>query len=127
MKQENGFGLAKNIKRLWQVLEVQGYENAITAAAQLTKDEQVQFTENDINLWGYSLINQNKLNEALAIFKLNTHLYPHSYNTFDSLAEAYWYLGDLKQATANYNHVLKLKPDNAHAKKQLAKLAKLME
>ncbi|MEL7306482.1 MAG: serine hydrolase domain-containing protein, partial [Pseudomonadota bacterium] len=77
MKQENGFGLAKNIKRLWQVLEVQGYENAITAAAQLTKDEQVQFTENDINLWGYSLINQNKLNEALAIFKLNTHLYPH--------------------------------------------------
>ncbi|WP_281546740.1 beta-lactamase family protein [Pseudoalteromonas sp. PAR1] len=127
MKQENGFGLAKNIKRLWQVLEVQGYENAITAADQLAKDEQIQFTESDINLWGYSLINQDKLNEALAIFKLNTHLYPHSYNTFDSLAEAYWYLGDLKQATANYNHVLKLKPDNTHAKKQLAKLAKLLQ
>ncbi|CAM4268162.1 serine hydrolase [Pseudoalteromonas ostreae] len=125
MKQENGFGLPKNIKRLWQVLEVQGYGNAITAAAQLSKDEQIQFTENNINLWGYSLINQDKLNEALAVFKLNTHLYPHSYNTFDSLAEAYWYLGDHQQAIANYNHVLKLQPDNTHAKKQLTKLAKI--
>ncbi len=125
MKQENGFGLPKNIKRLWQVLEVQGYGNAITAAAQLSKDEQIQFTENNINLWGYSLINQDKLNEALAVFKLNTHLYPHSYNTFDSLAEVYWYLGDHQQAIANYNHVLKLQPDNTHAKKQLTKLAKI--
>ncbi|QWV04471.1 serine hydrolase [Pseudoalteromonas shioyasakiensis] len=127
MKQENGFGLPKNIKRLWQVLEVQGYENAIVAADQLSKEKKIQFAENDINLWGYSLINQDKLNEALAVFKLNTHLYPNSYNTFDSLAEAYWYLGNLKQAIANYNQVLKLKPDNAHAKKQLAKLAELTQ
>ncbi|WP_231387292.1 MULTISPECIES: serine hydrolase domain-containing protein [Pseudoalteromonas] len=125
MKRENGFGLSKNLKKLWQVLEVQGYENAIEAAHILSQKEHIQFDEKNINQWGYSLINQDKLNEALAIFKLNTHLFPNSYNTFDSLAEAYWYLGYHKHAIANYNHVLTLQPDNAHAKKQLAKLAKL--
>ncbi|MDB2356013.1 beta-lactamase family protein [Pseudoalteromonas sp.] len=125
MKRENGFGLTKNIKLLWQTLEAQGYENAIEAARTLSQKQHFQFDENNLNLWGYSLISQEKLHEALAIFKLNTHLFPQNYNTFDSLAEAYWHLGDYQHAIANYKHVLKLKPGNAHAQKQLIKLAKL--
>ena len=125
MKRENGFGLAKNIKLLWQALEAQGYDNAIAAAHTLSQKHHIQFNENNLNLWGYSLISQEKLHKALAIFKLNTHLFPQSYNTFDSLAEAYWHLGDYQHAIANYNQVLKLQPDNTHARKQLIKLAKL--
>ena len=78
MKRENGFGLSKNLKKLWQVLEVQGYENAIEAAHILSQKEHIQFNETNINQWGYSLINQDKLNEALDIFKLNTHIFPNS-------------------------------------------------
>lgn len=126
MKKENGFGLPDNIKALWQQLEVKGYSQANIVAQDLITQQNITFSENEINLWGYSLINQEKLKEALEIFKLNTQLFPLSYNTYDSLAEGYWYLGNYKGAIAGYQKVLELKPNNAHAKGQIQKLKVLL-
>lgn len=127
MKNENGFGLPKNIKALWQKLEVMGYSQATVAAETLMAEQDIKFNENKINLWGYSLISQEKFKKALEVFRLNTHLFPLSYNTYDSLAEGYWYLGDHSNAIKKYQKVLELKPDNTHAKGQIEKLKSLIK
>ena len=41
-------------------------------------------TEKEADNWGYRLIKQNRMTEALEIFKLNVYLYPASANAFDS-------------------------------------------
>ena len=126
VKRENGFGLPENIKALWQQLEAKGYNQAIVTAEALMAD-QITFSENEVNLWGYSLISQERHKEALEIFRLNTHLFPLSYNTYDSLAEGYWYLGDYQRAIEGYQKVLELKPDNTYAKGQIEKLRSLIK
>ena len=127
MKKSNGFGLPKNIKTLWQQLEAKGYSQAIKTAEALIAEQYITFSENELNLWGYSLISQEKLKEALEVFKLNTHLFPLSYNTYDSLAEGYWHLGNYSKAIEGYQKVLELKSDNAYAKGQVEKLMLLMK
>ncbi|MGB0936738.1 MAG: serine hydrolase [Colwellia sp.] len=122
MKKENGFGLPQNVKLLWQQLEKKGYRQAIDTAKVLNQEQNIIFSEGDLNNWGYSLITQKKLNEALEIFKLNTHLFPTSYNTYDSLAEGYWHLGDYSKAIKSYEKVIELNPDNTYARKQMKKL-----
>lgn len=122
MKAENGFGLPPSIKTLWQVLESKGYKKAIQVIDELQETQQLKFEENQLNTWGYKLIGQKKPQQALEIFKLNTYLFPLSANTYDSLAETYWLLGQTKKAIVHYEKVLGLKPDNKHAKEQLKKL-----
>jgi len=124
MKAANGFGLPPTIKTLWKALESKGYKKAIEVADELQKASQLKFAEDELNTWGYKLINQNKKQQALEIFTLNTYLFPLSSNTHDSLAETYWLLGNINKAVDHYKKVLELKPNNKHAKEQLFKLNK---
>ena len=101
-----------------------GYEQAVQVVKELQKTHQLKLEEDELNTWGYKLIEQKKKKQALAIFKLNTYLFPLSANTHDSLAETYWLLGDTDKAVEHYKKVLGLKPDNKYAKKQLKKLKK---
>ena len=68
-------------------------------------------TEADMNLYGYQLLQQNKQQEALAVFLKNTKTYPQSWNTWDSLAECYGKMGDKKLAIANYQKALAMVGD----------------
>lgn len=43
----------------------------------------------DLNILGYYLMNQERLDDALAILKFNLELYPHVANCYDSLAECF--------------------------------------
>jgi hypothetical protein len=43
----------------------------------------------ELNTLGYQLFSENKINDAIAIFKLNTTSYPNSSNAFASLGDAY--------------------------------------
>lgn len=92
----------------------------IDAANQLKKQQSERiYSENDINAWGYQLLQQEKKQEALEVFKLNVKLYPKSANTYDSLAEGYEGIGDKKQAIVNYQHSLELDASNSHANERL--------
>jgi len=122
MKVENGFGLSASIKILCKELELKGYEKSITIAGQLQKTEEIKFTEDNLNTWGYKLIAINKIEKALEIFKLNVHFFPKSGNTFDSLAETYALLGMNSEALKNYEIALKLNPANSNANNQIEKL-----
>ena len=61
-----------------------------------------------MNLFGYQLVGLGKLEEALAVFKLNVKNYPESANVYDSLAEYYEKNGKLDLAKPNYAKAVEL-------------------
>src|SRR4029450_3847214 len=71
-------------------------------------------TEDRINNLGYSLMQQGKMPEAIALLKLNVEFYPNAWNTYDSLAEAYMTNGNKDLAIANYKKSLELNPQNSN-------------
>ena len=123
MKEVNGFGLSASVKLLKVAVDNAGYKNAINEVKKLQKTNQdFKLTENEINSWGYKLVNQKKIPAALEIFKLNVFLFPASANAFDSLGEMYAEIGDTKLAIENYAQSLKLDPANSNAEQQIKKL-----
>jgi tetratricopeptide (TPR) repeat protein len=59
--------------------------------------------ENFINDMGYQFIFNDKLEEAIAVFKANVERYPQSANVYDSLADAYERQGRLDLAEPLYD------------------------
>ncbi len=76
-------------------------------------------SEEAINSFGFELLNSKKAKEALAIFELNTKLYPDKYNTFDSLGECLLILGKKDKAIKAYRKSLDLNPKNETARRIL--------
>ena len=116
MHEANGFGLAPAIKKLRAALLKQGFDNAPAVVARLKKkDPTYKLDENGLNGWGYQLIGQKKIAEALAIFKLNAALYPKSANAYDSLGETLELTGNNADALLSYQKSLTLNPENKNA------------
>lgn len=78
--------------------------------------------EDRLNNFGYVLMRQKKLKEAIEIFKLNIEFYPTSWNVYDSLGEAYMNNGEKELAIANYKKSLELNPGNSNGALILKKL-----
>lgn len=70
-------------------------------------------TENELNLYGYQLINERNLDKAIEILKMNTQRFSKSANTWDSLGEAYAIKGDKENAIKNFKIALSLNPPAA--------------
>jgi Flp pilus assembly protein TadD len=99
-------------------------EEALAGYRKIKKEspKNVSIGEQRLNSLGFNLIRQKKLAEAIAILKLNTELYPESWNTYDSLGEAYMTNGDRELAIANYKKSLALNPENTAGAATLKKL-----
>jgi CubicO group peptidase (beta-lactamase class C family) len=79
--------------------------------------------ENQMNRLGYDLLyGARRVQDAIAVFKLNVEDYPQSFNVYDSLGEAYMVNGDKDLAIKNYQHSLELNPDNSNGVEMLKKL-----
>jgi CubicO group peptidase (beta-lactamase class C family) len=78
--------------------------------------------EGRLNSVGYSLLEQKKIADAIAVFKANVELYPQSSNVYDSLGDAYMANGEKELAIANYKKSLELDPKNKNAVEMLKKL-----
>jgi tetratricopeptide (TPR) repeat protein len=74
-------------------------------------------TENELNTYGYDLVNANKIDEAVEIFKLNVKRNPKSWNAHDSYAEALAKKGKKKEAIKEYKTALKNTPPEAQVKR----------
>lgn len=82
-------------------------------------------TENELNQYGYTLLNQNQQDKAIEIFILNTKRHPESSNVWDSLGEGYALKGDKKNAITNFKKALSLNPPanvKANSEKYLKQL-----
>jgi len=97
---------------------------ALTGYRQIKQDktDAAAVSEGRINNLGYTMLQQKKLPEAIALFKLNVEFYPKAWNTYDSLGEAYMNSGNKDLAIANYRKSLELNPQNANGREMLKKL-----
>lgn len=68
-------------------------------------------TEAEVNTYGYLLMGQGKVDSALVIFRKNVKDHPKSWNTYDSLGEAYAKKGEKKLAVENYSKALAMVTD----------------
>jgi hypothetical protein len=114
---DRSIGLNENFTNLRvkaALLEQQGDKAGAGAAAQRSL---AVANEADMNTYGYLLMGQGKVDSAIAIFRKNTRDYPKSWNTYDSLGEAYARKGDKKQASANYAKALAMVENDAQKKR----------
>lgn len=116
---EAGFGLSEELDELRKLLDVSGYDKAISI---VQSPKNIKYAESEINSWGYKLLNALKKQEALEIFKLNVFLFPESANTYDSLADAYSRVGRIEEARQYYSKVLEIDLKNQNAMFQLDRL-----
>lgn len=86
-------------------------------AAKLRDDAFAIATEAELNTYGYQLMGQQRIDDALAIFEKNVKAHPQSWNVYDSLAEAYGIKGDRKKAIENYSKALNLATDETQKKR----------
>ena len=120
MKVKNGFGLSKNLKLLRQQLIENQFKNGYRLYTKIKKsNKDFKLSEDEINFWGYQLLEQNKKNEALQVFQLNTLLFPNSSNVYDSYAEILEAMENRKEAIINYKKSLELTPHNTNASNYL--------
>jgi imidazolonepropionase-like amidohydrolase len=87
-----------------------------------TQPNAYDFSENELIGLGYRLIRMKRFKDAIAVFKLSVETYPQSYNTYESLAEAYMDDGDKDLAIQNYRKSLDSNPQNSNAVEKLKTL-----
>ena len=78
--------------------------------------------EYDLNMAGYAVMSDGRVEDAIRLFRRNVEIYPQSSNVYGSLAEAYETAGDKTQAIANYRLSLARDPNNDDSKNRLKAL-----
>lgn len=78
-----------------------------------------------INDVGYQLINQRRLQKALAMFQFNTIKFPKSANAFDSLGEVYLMRNEFELAETHYKKAIALGGTNGNAKSMLERIQQI--
>lgn len=93
-------------------------EKAIAHYNQLKVDRpnHYNFAEAELNVLGYALLSENRTDDALAVFKLNTEQFPKSANPYDSYGDALLAKGDTLNALENYRKCFKMDSTLQYAK-----------
>jgi tetratricopeptide (TPR) repeat protein len=78
--------------------------------------------EASVNSLGYELLAAGRVDQAIAVFRLNAAAYPRSANAYDSLGEAYKTKGDREAAIKSYEKALALDPNQRSASDALRTL-----
>jgi len=107
-----------------KVIEDKGIDAGLKRYKELKAENRGEylFKEGPMNDVGYRLLGNDKITDAIEIFKLNVKEYPDSFNVYDSMGEAYMKNGDNELAIKNYQKSIELNPENENGKKMLEKL-----
>jgi tetratricopeptide (TPR) repeat protein len=111
-----------NLRTKAGILEAKGDAKS---AAELRAKAMSIATEADINNYGYQLLGAGKTDEAIEVFRKNVKDHPQSWNTYDSLGEAYGQKGDKKLAAENYRKAQNMTKDPEQKKRIAGILAKM--
>ncbi len=108
----NELALAQDYKNLNDLL------NAV-----VVKQPNFKPNEGNLNTLGLQLVfNPNSKEQGIRVLEFATGVYPNSANLFDSLAEAYLFVNDTKNAILNFNKSLVLNPKNQNAINRIQQL-----
>jgi tetratricopeptide (TPR) repeat protein len=97
-----------------RILRKTGAEKGITASVQearaLNKSQpkKYYYDEEELNNLGYELLNGNRVEDAIEVFKLNIEAFPNKANPYDSLGEAYMKAGNDGEALKYYKSALEV-------------------
>jgi len=106
-----------------QVLQ-RGISYAVTAANESKRREAAyRHSEDDLNSWGYALLNHAESQKALDVFRLNVEFHPTSWNVYDSYGEALLNAGKKEEALAMYRKSVELNPKSEHGVKVIEELS----
>jgi len=110
-----------------QAMELFSQEEFEAGCAVIRKDKDIYLKhiptlERLLNAMGYDLMRKDDMKSSLQVFKLNTELYPESYNVYDSYGEALLRNGDREKAIQNYRQSLILNPESPSGKRVLQEL-----
>ncbi|KFF11398.1 beta-lactamase [Chryseobacterium soli] len=104
-------------------LKKKGFNKAIDVVnAEKKIHPEFKPNESELNDWAYRLMSRNQIQEAFEIFKLNTYLFPGSWNAYDSYGEVLLKMGKKKEAADMYKKSIQLNPDNENGKNMLKQL-----
>ena len=78
--------------------------------------------EGDMNNIGYRLLQAEKVDEAVTVFKLIVDAFPKSFNAYDSYAEGLMTQGNKELAIVNYKKSVEMNPNNQNGIDYLKKL-----
>jgi hypothetical protein len=82
--------------------------------------------ERQINRQGYALMRAGHITGAVEVFKLNTLLFPQSWNAWDSLGEAHYNMGKLELSLECYRKSVELNPGNENGTRWIERIIKQM-
>jgi cytochrome c-type biogenesis protein CcmH/NrfG len=97
-------------------------ESADHSVRELAERMDPTAVEMEVNAVGYALLRMERTEQALAIFELNTRVFPDAFNTWDSLGEAHMTLGHNDEAIRAYQRSLELNPENTNAKTMIERI-----
>ncbi len=115
------------VARIRTALENEGSRAARAAWAEWREDPANRWVdpERDLNALGYQFLGQGRVEESIAVFRINAEAHPRSANAHDSLGEALARAGDRPAAIRAYERSLSLDPDGplgANARQMLDEL-----
>jgi tetratricopeptide (TPR) repeat protein len=122
---DNSIGLNRNFTNLRVKATLLEKRGDAAGATGLRQEALGLANEAEMNLYGYELMGQGNVDSAVVIFRKNVKDYPKSWNTYDSLGEAYAKKGDKKQAVANYSKALAMVGDETQKQRIKGVLAQL--
>jgi dienelactone hydrolase len=112
-------------EQFWNTLSAPGgvaKARQIYDEAKRAKKHDVLFPENETNLLGYQLLQDNNAKDAVEVFKLNVDAYPASANAYDSLSDGYLALGNREEALRYAEKAIEMIPKDMEASDDLKKL-----
>lgn len=111
-------------RRLLTAIDAQGVDTAVALYQQMrtTAATRYDFSEQELNGLGYTLLERRRPVDAIRIFELNIRQFPTSANAFDSLGEAFYRSGRRAEAAKAYARAVELDPSNVNARAMLLKL-----
>lgn len=78
--------------------------------------------ENQINERGYSLMEAGRTAAAFELFRLNTLLFPESWNAWDGLGEVQYGMGQRERSLESYRRSVGLNPENENGKRWIERI-----
>lgn len=100
--------------KLATIIESDGIDKAVNSVLELQSQntDDFEYDEAGINTLGYSFLQNEDIEIALKLFKLNIEVRPNSGNAYDSYAEALLANSDTSAAIKNYTTSVKMNPNN---------------
>jgi len=100
-------------KTLYTTIMAEDLDAGLAEYRRLKEDrpEEYDLDEGELNTLGYRLMRTGRVEESVAIFRINAETYPDSWNVWDSLGEALFRDGRVEEARAAHRRSLELNPD----------------